>query len=104
MDYIYHDNEAPLRQYKNKVWYDDSKGIDELELLAFVLGFKSLTIFGDKDDESDIAVIKTNNRGTGLTLENCHLKIEIKDYFEKVAVRDGNGNKTYFNRGDKNVI
>ena len=102
--HIYDDINKPLLHYKRKVWYDDSKGINELEQLTTILGFKKLTICGEKDDEEDIAIIKTNNAGDGLILENCHLKIEILDQYDSILIKDKEGKKTSFKRGEENVI
>ena len=104
LEHAYHDIEKPLLHHKREVWYNDSKGINRLQELATVLGFKSLAICGEKDDESDSAIIKTNNAGDGLILENCHLKIEMFDYYESMTVKDNQGKKTSFNRGEENVI
>lgn len=104
LTHAYHDINKPLLHYKRKVWYDDSKGINKLDELAEILGLKSLTICGEKDDESDIAIIRTNNAGNGLILENCHLELEIKEVYESMLFKDNEGHKTSFRRGEKNVI
>lgn len=104
LQHAYHDINKPLLHYKREVWYDDNKGIDRLNELAKILGFKKLTVCGEKDDENDIAIIKTNNAGDGLILENCHLAVEIFDHYESMLVKDKEGNKTVLKRGEKNVI
>lgn len=101
---VYEDHEKPLKNYKRVVWYNDSTNINRLDELASILGLKQLVICGEKDDENDIAIVKTNNAGNGLILENCHLQIIIKDIHHTVIVKDNDGNKTYYTRGDDNVI
>lgn len=103
-DYAYNNITKPLLHHKKEVWYDDSKNINKLDELANLLGFKALIICGEKDDESDIAKIKTDNRGTKLILENCHLRIVIKDDLEGMMIKDNQGQKTIFKRGEDNVI
>ena len=102
--YIYHDINKPLNKYKRVVWYDDSKEINRLDELASILGLKEIKVCGEKDDESDIAIIKTNNAGDSLIIENCHIEIVLLDYHDFYQVKDSSGNKTRFKRGDKNVI
>lgn len=104
LQHAYHDINKPLLHYKREVWYNDSKGINRLDELAHILGLKSLKVCGEKDDENDIAIIKTNNAGDGLVLENCHLEVEILDHYESMIVKDKEGNKTSLKRGEKNVI
>ncbi len=104
LEHAYHDINKPLMKYKRKVWYDDNKNINELVQLAKILGFESLEICGEKDDINDIAIVKTNNSGDGLILENCHLKVNIFDYYKQMVVKDSKGNKTTFKRGEENVV
>lgn len=101
---VYNDIVKPLKNYKNHVWYDDSKGIDEMANLAAILDLKSIAICGEKDAEEDIAKVYTNKNGDGLVIENCHLKIDIQDWYNAMSVKDKDGNKTIFRRGDKNGI
>lgn len=101
---VYNDIVKPLKKYKNHVWYDDSKGIDEMATLAAILDLKSITICGEKDAEEDVAKVYTNKNGDGLVIENCHLKIDIKDWYDAMSVKDKDGNKTIFKRGDENGI
>lgn len=101
---VYNDIVKPLKKYKNHVWYDDSKGIDEMVTLAAILDLKNITICGEKDAEEDVAKVYTNKNGDGLIIENCHLKIDIKDCYLGMSVKDKDGNKTVFMRGDDNGI
>ena len=101
---VYNDIVKPLKNYKNHIWYDDSKGINEMVNLAEILVLKSITICGEKDATEDIAKVYTNKNGDGLVIENCHLKIDIKDLYNAMSVKDKDGNKTIFRRGDENVI
>lgn len=104
MTHAYNNKKQPLSSYKRVVWYDDSKNINRLEELAGVLNLKSVKICGEKDDDSDIAIVRTNNKGTGLILENCHLKVIISDTYESMIIKDSSGQKTKLIRGEENVI
>lgn len=104
MDYIYNDIEKPLKKYKNYIWYDEFAGINRLHRLAKVLGLKELILCGEKDDEDDIAAIRTNPEGDGLILDNCHLKLVLLDNVSCFSVKNKEGEKTYFNGGEENVI
>ena len=74
---VYTDISKPLLHHKREVWYDDSQHINKLPTLAQILGFKKINICGNKDNESDVAIVKTNNAGNGLIVENCHLEVQI---------------------------
>lgn len=102
--YCYDNIEKPFKNHKREVWYDDSKEVNRLDELAQLLGLRKIMLYGEKDDEADIAIIKTNNAGDGLILENCHIKLVLNDNVDKYCVKDSEGNKTFFDRGDTNVI
>lgn len=104
MTHAYNNKKQPLSSYKRVVWYDDSKNINRLKELANILNLKSIRICGEKDDDSDIAIVRTNNKGTGLILENCHLAVEILDFFESIIIKDCSEQKTKIIRGEEYVI